>query len=88
MKYVCKGFTGFNRGSSSLIMEFDLQIQKFSLGDAVHHTVSTVTTIALLPYNKAFYNICCIFNGKLSNAKILTSEFMFSEDIKVWCKLK
>lgn len=80
MQYVCKGFTGFDRGSSYLMVEFGLQIQKLSLGDAAHHTVSTVRTIAILPYTKAFYNICCIFTGKLANAKILTCECMFSED--------
>lgn len=72
MKDVCKGFTGFNRGSSYLMMEFGLQIQKISLGDAAHHTVSNIKIIVIFPWTKAFYNICCIFNRKLSNAKVLT----------------
>lgn len=54
------------------MMEFGLQIQKISLGDAAHHTVSNIKIIVIFPWTKAFYNICCIFNRKLSNAKILT----------------
>lgn len=65
MKYVSKGFTGFIREFSYLMMEFDLQIEKSSLGDAAHRTVSTVKTIAIVPYKKAFYSICCIFNENL-----------------------
>lgn len=74
MKYVCKGFTGFNGGINDGIWFTN---KKFSLGDAAPHTVSNVKTIAILPYTKAFNNICCSFNGQLSNANILTRIHVF-----------
>lgn len=69
------------------MMEFGLQVQTFSLGDAAHHTVSTVKTIVILPYTIASYNICCIFSGKLANTKILLQNACFLRIIKVQCKL-
>ena len=66
------------------MVEFGLQIQKFSLGDAAHHTVSTVKTKAIFTYTEAFYSICYICNGSLqilvANAEILTCKCMFSKD--------
>lgn len=66
------------------MVEFGLQIQKFSLGDAAHHTVSSVKTTAIFTYTKAFYSICCMCYGKLqilvADVKMLTGKCMFSKD--------
>lgn len=85
MMRVCTDFAGFGRGFSYLVVEFGLHIKKKnSLGDAAHHTASTVKTMAILTCTKAFYSICYICNGKLqilvANAKILTCKCMCSED--------
>lgn len=41
MMHVCTDCTGFGRQPLYLMVESGLQIQKFSLGDAAHHTVSS-----------------------------------------------
>lgn len=82
MVHMARGFMGFGRGTSYLMVGFSSEIQKFSLGDAARHGVSTVKTMAIFTHVKAFYSICSICNGELqilvANAKILTQ--LFSKD--------
>lgn len=73
------GFTAFGGGTSYLMVWFSSEIQKFSLGDGAHHTVTTVKTKAVFTYVKALYSICSICNAELkilvANAKILAEVF-------------